>query len=48
MTENLLIENAKKLLSTDIIYQNSITLSEKIKHEKGVEKAIELIETNRR
>ncbi len=48
LTEKLLIDNAKSLLSTETLYTNSIALAEKIKNENGVEKAIELIEANKR
>ncbi|CAN5137353.1 glycosyltransferase [soil metagenome] len=48
LTEKLLIDKARALLSTAILYQNSIALSEQIKDENGVEKAIELIEANQR
>ncbi|MEO6000331.1 MAG: glycosyltransferase [Chitinophagaceae bacterium] len=48
MTEKLLIENAKTLLSTETLYKNSMEIAEKIKQEKGVERAIELIEANQR
>lgn len=48
MTEALLIENTKALLSTETLYKNSIALADKMKHEKGVNNAIELIEANPR
>ena len=48
MTENLLLEKAKELLATKELYVNSRELSEKIKAENGVEKAVELIEKNYR
>jgi hypothetical protein len=48
LTEKLLIYNAKSLLSTEILYTNSIALAGKIKNENGVEQAIELIEANKR
>lgn len=48
MTEELLINNTKALLSTESLYTNSVVLSNKIKSENGVKKAIELIEKNYR
>ena len=48
MTESLLIDNTRKLLSTETLYANSVELCKKIKPENGVEKAIELIEKNYR
>ncbi len=48
MTENMLIDKAKELLSTEELYSKSLKLSEKIKPENGVDNAIELIEKNSR
>lgn len=48
LTEQMLIDNAKLLLSTETLYEKSIEISQKIKQENGVEKAIELIEANQR
>jgi sterol 3beta-glucosyltransferase len=48
LTEKRLIENAKKLLTTETLYKNSSAIANKIKNEKGVGKAIELIELNKR
>lgn len=48
MTENLLLENVQKLLSTNFIYTNCKALGEKIVLERGVENACELIEKNNR
>ncbi len=44
LTEQMLIDNAKSLLSTETLYTKSIKISKKINQENGVEKAIELIE----
>ena len=46
LTEQMLIDNARSLLSTESLYTKSIEISKKIKQENGVEKAIELIEAN--
>lgn len=48
MTEKLLIENARALVSTETLYKNSMALADKMKHEDGVSRAIELIEANER
>lgn len=48
LTEQMLIDNAKLLLSTETLYTRSKEISTKIKQENGVERAIELIETNKR
>ncbi len=44
LTEVMLIKKAKELISTKELYINCLKLSEKIKSENGVEKAIEIIE----
>tara|TARA_B100001146_G_scaffold209911_1_gene207310 strand:+ start:5444 stop:6685 length:1242 start_codon:yes stop_codon:yes gene_type:complete len=48
MTERDLINNTQDLLTKEDLYKNSIALSEKLKQENGLEKAIELIEANER
>lgn len=48
LTEQMLIDNAKSLLSTETLYTKSLEISKKIKQENGVERAIELIEANQR
>lgn len=48
LTEQMLLDNTKALLSTESLYTNSLALSEKIKPENGVAKAIALIEENKR
>lgn len=48
LTQQKLIQNARSLLSTEKLYTKSIELSKKLKFENGIEKAIELIETNQR
>lgn len=48
LTESLLIDHVRKLISTESLYTKSIEISKKIKSENGIEKAIELIEKNYR
>lgn len=48
LSEKKLLENAKILLSNESLYKKSIEFSKRVKQDNGVEKAIELIEANKR